>query len=252
MAMKVIRKKIPMGTDDFVTSKSKIFKYLSDNFRTVVIASSVIGVLFITYIGWGTYSRQRDQKAADAMSAAMKVYQAKIEPAGATPDTFKTSDDKYRAVINKFEDLSKNYKRIDIGSIALFYAASAHYNVKEYDKSIELYSKLLTGEVKDTNLHGNINAYKLNPGILRDSAIYGIAHSYEQKGEIKKGIDSLLFLTSTKDTHLKEMGLSALGRLYEKSNDKAKALETYQKVISDFPESSNLPRIKEKVEGLKS
>ncbi|MEK6725901.1 MAG: tetratricopeptide repeat protein [Deltaproteobacteria bacterium] len=252
MAKKVIRKKIPVGVDEFVTSRSMIFKYLSDNFRAVVVATSVIGVLFISYIGWGTYSRQRDQKAADALSAAMKVYQAKIEPAGTTPDTFKSADDKYRAVINKFEDISKKYKRLDIGSIALLYAADAHYNLKEYDKSIELYSKLLTGEVKDTNLHGNINAYKLNPGILRDSAIYGIAHSYEQKGEIKKGIDSLLFLTSTKDTHLKEMGLSALGRLYEKSNDKAKALETYQKVISDFPESSNLSRIKEKVEGLKS
>ncbi|MBI4746046.1 MAG: hypothetical protein HY786_05800 [Deltaproteobacteria bacterium] len=108
MAKKVIRKKIPVGMDEFVTSRSKILKYLSDNFRAVVIAASVIGVLFISYIGWGTYSRQRDQKAADALSAAMKVYQAKIEPAGTTPDTFKTADDKYRATVTKFMELAKS------------------------------------------------------------------------------------------------------------------------------------------------
>jgi len=252
MAKKVIRKKIPMGTDEFITSKSKIFQYLSDNFKTVVIATSVIGVLFISYIGWGTYSRQRDQKAADALNTAMKVYQAKIEPAGTTTDTFKTADDKYRAVINKFEDLSKKYKRINIGSIALLYTANAHYNLKEYDKAIDIYNRLLFKmEREDPSLHGNINEIKVAPGIIRDSAVYGIASSYEQKGELKKAIEFQTTLTSSKDTHLREMGLSALGRLYEKSNDKAKALEAYQKVISDFPESSNLSKIKEKVEGLK-
>lgn len=252
MAKKVIRKRIPMGTDEFVTSRSMIFKYISENFKTVVIASSVIGVLFISYIGWGTYSRQRDQKAADALNAAMKVFQAKIEPAGTTPDTFKTADDKYRATVTKFMEIAKSNKGRRLEEVALLYSANAHYSLKEYDKAIEIYNRLLFKiEREDPNLHGNINEIKVSPGIIRDSAIYGIAHSYEQKGEIKKGIDSLLFLTSTKDTHLKEMGLYALGRLYEKSNDKAKALETYQKVISDFPESSNLSKIKENIERLK-
>lgn len=251
MAKKVIRKKIPIGTDEFVVSRSKVFKYLSENFKVVVITSSVIGVLFISYIAWGTYSRQKNQKAGEAFYSAMKVYQAKVDALGASPDTFKTSDDKHRAVADKFAELSKRYKRSNIGPISLLYAANAHYNLKEYDKAVELYSQLLTGEVKDPNLHGNINAFKLNPGILRDSALYGLAYSYEQKGELKKAIDSLAFLTSSKDSHLGETALAALGRLYEKSSDKAKALETYQKIISDYPESSNLSGIKEKVERLK-
>lgn len=253
MAKKVIRKKIPLGTDEFVASRSMIFKYLSENFKTVVIGTSVIGVMLISFIGWGTYSRQRDQKAADALNAAMKVYQAKIEPAGTAPDNFKTADDKYKAVINKFEDLSIRYKGTNIGSIALIYAANAHYSLKEYDKAIEIYNKLLFKiEREDPSLHGNINEIKAAPGIIRDSAVYGIAYSYEQKGELKKAVEFQTTLTSSKDTHLREMGLYALGRLYEKSNDKAKALEAYQKVISDYPESPNISKIKEKVEGLKS
>ena len=251
MARKVIKKKASSDIEEILISKSMVFKYISENIKTVVIASSVIGVLLISYIACGTYSRQKNQKAGEAFYSAMKVYQAKVDALGASPDTFKTSDDKYRAVADKFAELSKRYKRSNIGPISLLYAANAHYNLKEYDKAIELYSQLLTGEVKDPNLHGNINAFKLNPGILRDSALYGMAYSYEQKGEFKKAIDSLVFLTSSKDTHLGETALVALGRLYEKSNDKAKALETYQKVISDFPESSNPSSVKEKVERLK-
>ena len=252
MAKKVVRKKIPVGTDEFATTKSIILKYLTDNLKIVVIGASVIGLFFISYIGWGIYCNQRDQKAADAFSAAIKIYEARVEATGTAPDTFKTMDDKHRAVINTFEALSKKYKRHSIGSIALLYTANAYLNMKVYDKAIELYSQLLTGKVEDPGLHGNINAYKLNPGILRDSALYGLANSYEEKGDVKKAIDSLLFLTSSKDSHLREMGLYALGGLYEKSNEKSKALETYQGLISDYPESSNILKIKEKVEGLKS
>ena len=252
MAKKVIRKKIPTGTDEFVASRSRVFKYLSENFKVVVVASSVIGVLLISYIAWGTYSRQKNQKAGEAFYSAMKVYQAKVDALGASPDTFKTSDDKHRAVADKFAELSKRYKRSNIGSISLLYAANAHYNLKEFDKAIDLYTKLLFKvEREDPNLHGNINEIKVSPGIIRDTALYGLAYSYEQKGDLKKAIEMQASLTSSKDSHLIEMGLIALGRLYEKSNDKAKAVETYQKVISDFPESSNLSSVKEKVERLK-
>lgn len=251
MARKVIKKKATLEIDEILTSRSRVFRYLSENTKTVLIASSVIGVLLISYILWGTYSRQRNQRAGDAFYSAIKVYEAKVDIFGTSPDTFKTSDDKYRAVVEKFTELSKRYKRSSVGPISSLYLANAHYNLKEYDKAIELYSQLLTGEVKDTNLHGNISAFKLNPGILRDSALYGLAYSYEQKGETKKAIDSLNFLASAKEGHLGEAALAALGRLYEKENDKAKALETYQKIISDFPESSNLSGIKEKAERLK-
>ncbi|MBI4746047.1 MAG: tetratricopeptide repeat protein [Deltaproteobacteria bacterium] len=137
--------------------------------------------------------------------------------------------------------------------VALLYAANVHYNLKEYDKAIEIYNRLLFKiEREDPSLHGNINEIKVAPGITRDSAVYGMAYSYEQKGDLKKAVEFQTMLTSSKDTHLMEMGLSSLGMLYEKSNDKAKALETYQKVISDFPESSNLSGIKEKIERLKA
>ena len=73
----------------------------------------------------------------------------------------------------------------------------------------------------------------------------------ESKGDIKKATELQSTLISSNDSHLREMGLVSLGRLYEKSNDKTKALEIYNKIISDFPESSNLSLIKEKIERLK-
>lgn len=252
MARKVIRKKVPVGADEFETSRTVLSNFLSENLRAVVIGASVIGLIFVSYIGWGAYSKQLDQRAAEDFNAAIKVYEGRIETAGNAPNSYKTADEKNKAVIKTFEELSKKYRRHSVGSISLLYAANAHYNLKDYDKAIELYSQLLTGRVEDPSLHGNINAYKLNPGVLRDSAIYGIANSYNNKGDVKKAIDSLLFLTSSKDSHLRETGLYALGELYEKSNDRAKALETYQGLISDYPESPNLSKIKEKVEGLKS
>jgi tetratricopeptide (TPR) repeat protein len=251
MAKKVIRKRIPIGTDEFVTSRSRFFRYLSDNFKSVVIVSSIAAVLFLSYTGWLIYSRQRDQKAGDALYAAVKVFQAKVDPAGTTPDTFKTEEEKNRAAINKLVEVSKHYRGSNIEPIALLYAADAYYKLKEFEKAIELYGRLLSGEVKDPSLHGNIMAFKLNPGILRDSAIYGLAFSYEQKGELKKAMDSMLFLTSSKDTHLEELALMSLGRLYEKSNERGKALETYQRIISEYPESPNLTVLKEKVGRLK-
>lgn len=252
MGMKVIRKKVQMGTDEFVTSRSRVFKYLSDNFNIVVIASSIIGVLLVSYIGFLAYSRQKEQRAADALSAAMKVYQAKVDPAGTGTDTFKTADEKYRATIAKFSEIAKNNKGSRVEEIALLYTANAYYSLKEFDKALEFYNKILFKiDREDPSLHGNINEIKASPGIVRDSALYGLASSFEQKGDFKKAIELQASLTSSKNSHLKEMGLAALGRLYEKGNDKAKALETYQKIITEFPESSNLSSIKEKVERLK-
>lgn len=253
MAKKVIRKKSLIGTDEFVTSRSKFFKYLSENFKVVVTATSAVAVLLLSYAGWSIYSSQRDKKAGDALYSAMKVYQAKIDATGASPDTFKTADERYRASISKFMDLSKKYKGSNIGSIALLYAANSHYNLKEFDKAIELYNRLLFRiEREDPALHGNINEIKISAGIVRDSAISGLASSYEQKGDLKKAIELQTSITSSKDSHLREEALITLGRLFEKNNDKAKALESYQKVISDYPESPNLSKIKEKVERLKS
>lgn len=253
MAKKVIRKKISIGTDEFITSRSKVFKYLSENFKIVATATSVVAVLLLSYAGWSIYSSQRDKKAADALHSAMKVYQAKIDAAGASPDTFKTADERYRASISKFMDLSKKYKGSNVGAISLLYAANSHYNLKEFDKAIELYNRLLFKiEREDPSLHGNINEIKVSSGIVRDTAIYGLASSYEQKGDLKKAIEIQTLLTSSKDSHLREEALITIGRLFEKNNDKAKALESYQKAITDYPESSNLSRIKEKVERLKS
>lgn len=252
MAVKVVRKRSLKGPDELITSSSSVFKFLSDNLRAVVIIASVVGVVVLSYTGWGIYKRQRDQKAGDAFYSAMKVYQAKIDPAGTAPDTFKTADDRSRASIAKFLELAKKYKGSGAEEVALLYAANAYSDLKEFDKAIETYNKMLFKiEREDSKLHGNINEIRVSPGIVRDSALYGLAHAYEQKGDLKNAIDIQISLTSAKDSHLREMGLASLGRLYEKSGDKAKALETYKKFISDFPESQNLSTVKEKIERLK-
>lgn len=252
MAIKVVRRSSLKGPDELITSTSSVFKFLSDNLRAVVIVASLVGVIVLSYTGWGIYKRQKDQKAGDAFYSAMKVLQAKVDPAGTAAGTFKTDDERSRAAIDKFNGLSKTFKGSRFEEVALLYAANAYLNLKEFDKAIETYNKMLFKiEREDSKLHGNINEIKVSPGIVRDSALYGLAYSYEQKGDLKSAIELQTSLTSSKETHMREMGLMSLGRLYEKSGDKTKALETYQKIISDFPESSNLSTVKEKIERLK-
>lgn len=252
MVKRVIRKKVTRGPDELITASSRVLSYLSNNFKVVVIASSVIGALFLSYSGWFIYSDQKNRRAAEAFYSAMKIYQAKVEPSGTAPDRLKTLDEKERAVIKTFTDLSKSYKGSKFETIALLYAANSYYNLKEFDKAIELYDRILfKTEREDSKLHGNINEVKESPGIVRDATIDGLAYSYQQKGDLKKAIEFQSMLTSSKDSHLRETGLAALGRLYEKSNDKAKAIEMYKKIISEFPESPTLSDVKERMEGLK-
>lgn len=252
MAIKVVRKSSLKGPDELITSTWSIFKFLSDNLKAVVIVASLVGIVVLSYTGWGIYKRQRDQKAGDAYYSAMKVFQAKVDPAGTAPGTFKTDDERSRAAIAKFTELSKTFKGSKFEEVALLYSANIYLNLKEFDKAIETYNKMLFKiEREDSKLHGNINEIRVSPGIVRDSALYGLAYAHEQKGDLKNAIEFQTSLTSSKDSHLREMGLASLGRLYEKSGDKAKALETYKKIISEYPESSNLSSVKEKIERLK-
>lgn len=248
MAFKVARKSSLNGPDEFITSTSMAVKFLSDNLKAVVAVSISVGIVFLSYTGWITYSKNRDKKAGDAFYSALSISQAKIDPAG----EFKTEDERSRTSINRFLDLANKYKGSRVEEIALLYAANGYYNQKELDKAIDIYNKMLFKiDREDPSLHGNISEVKLSPGIVRDSALFGLAYAYEQKGELKKAIDAQNTLVSSKDSYLREMGLVSLGRLYEKSSDKAKALETYNTIISDFPESPNVPTIKQKIERLK-
>lgn len=249
MARKVLRRKLK-GHDEAVVASSRILSCLSANFKIVAVVSLIVGILFVSYAGWLTYNKQSGKKAAEALYSVMKLHQAKADPStGITPGALKNTDEKDREAAGKFTDISNTYKGRSVGTLALLYAANSYYDLKELDKAIELYNKLLfNNEREDPSLHGNMSEIKISPGIIRDAALDGLAHAYENKGDLKKAIE---FQAALKDSHLREMSLLALGRLYEKSNDRTKATEAFQKIVSEFQESPIIPYAKERIEKLK-
>jgi tol-pal system protein YbgF len=113
---------------------------------------------------------------------------------------------------------------------ATYEGAQKAFAEKKYDDAIQMFQALLDGGI---------------PEDLADNCHYWLGESYFGKKDFKEAVKHLEMVFQYKNSEKKGDAYFMLGRSYELLGDKAKAKESYEKVVKDFPTNNNVKKAKE-------
>jgi predicted negative regulator of RcsB-dependent stress response len=194
------------------------------------LASVIVGVLILigcVYGGWALYHDRQTGKATVELSAAMKVYTARIAGApeqGADPNETVYPDEAARAqaAVAKFVAVADKYPGTNPGKVARYYAALCYENMEQLNSAQE-------------------QLQKMNPGTdseLSAMAEYQLSVIDARTGKSEEAV-KLLRALAAKPTVLvpHPVVLLDLAGLLRQSNPQ-EAMSLYQQVKKDYPEQA--------------
>ena len=231
--IKISRKKID-EPDEFVSTSSFVIDYVKNNYRNIIPVAVVILVIVIVAIGWFYYNKERAREASSLFYRSKQMYNASQN----TQSNDQSVEEKYRLSLGKFEDIRNNYSGTSSAIEASFYIGDCYYHLREYDKAIDYYNQFLNNSGKGD--------------YLRYFAFEGLGYCYEEKGNYEKALENFKQSMEEGDIDIKELAFMNIARCYEALNDKANALEFYQKLSEDQSNSIFSGLVQDKIEALKN
>lgn len=114
---------------------------------------------------------------------------------------------------------------------ATYEGAQKAFAEKKYDDAIQMFQALLDGG---------------SPEDLADNCHYWIGESYFGKKEFQEAVRHFEMVLQYKISEKKGDAHFMVGRSYEILGDKAKAKESYEKVVNDYPTNDNVKKAKER------
>jgi tol-pal system protein YbgF len=114
---------------------------------------------------------------------------------------------------------------------ATYEGAQKAFAEKKYDEAIQMFQALLDAGT---------------PEDLADNCHYWLGESYFGKKDYKEAVKHFEMVFQYKASEKKGDAYFMLGRSYEILGDKAKAKESYEKVVKDYPTNNNVKKAKER------
>jgi tol-pal system protein YbgF len=113
---------------------------------------------------------------------------------------------------------------------ATYEGAQKAFAEKRYDDAIQMFQALLDGGT---------------PEDLADNCHYWVGESFFGKKDFKEAVKHFEMVFQYKNSEKKGDAYFMLGRSYEMLGDKAKAKESFEKVVKDYPTNNNVAKAKE-------
>jgi predicted negative regulator of RcsB-dependent stress response len=203
-------------------------EYAGGHIRTIVYA--VGGLLLLVLLGVGiTYWRGRQNEAgSQALSAAVKVYQAPVAATGAKPDdpttpSFVTDEARRAKAKTLLAKVRDDYGSTKAADVAGLYLAQIAADEGKLDEARKLWSDF-ADEHK-----GNMLAAEARLNVIALDRKQGKGEEVvkELRGMLEKGDAPL-----PQDAILHELGLTL-----EELKRPQEAIQSYQRILDEFPQS---------------
>lgn len=206
-----ISRKEKLREDTVVTFYARALNYF-DTHKTLVygVAAGVI-VLLAALIGFSYLGAQKEQRAADAVAAAVRSYEAGL----------------YREALDGVAGnkgllaVADEYGSTPTGNLSRFYAADALFNVGEYDRALEYF-----------------RSYRKEGDYIGASALAGEANILEIQGKPLEAAE--LYMQAARiheDDEFSPRYLMDAGRAYEAGGEYSRAVQVYESVEEDYPDA---------------
>ncbi len=225
---RVTRKQLLKEPDEFLTVSSKMIRFVTENQKQVSYALIGLLVVVLAFAAFRYFSNLSEGRAYAIFEEGLIHYMNQAS-GDKSAHSQGIAEEKFAQVLAK-------YSSTTAARLALPLYADVSYEEGSYDKAIELYEKAL-------------GAFS-EKGSLRLLMWNGLAYAYEGKQDYSSAAQCLRKITESGGEFLKPDAFFNLGRMYEALGNTEKALETYEKVVRDYPKSVNFQIAREKVQRL--
>lgn len=195
-------------------------RFVRDNQKSLTFIAAAIVAMIIIYIAYQKlYLAPREVEATNQMYVAQDFWAKKEWDKAIKGD----------AGYPGLEKIVSDYSNTKAANLAYYYLGIAYLNKGEFRKAID-----------------NLTTYRGDDTMIAAQALGNTGDAYVELKEydkaetyFKKAIDK------SKNKFLSPMYLKKLGLVYEATNDNKSAVETYQTIKTDYPESTEAQSIDE-------
>jgi tetratricopeptide (TPR) repeat protein len=217
------------GPDQFQVALGRAATWAAANEKRVAWIAAVLVAAVVAGVGISAWTGSREKEAAALLYRALEDMEGVISsvPVSAlsTP-TFKTVEEKQRAVLAASEEVRRQYPSSEAARTATLAAGQAHFKLGEHDLAIALWEEYLRS-ARDGDS-------------LRFAALDGIARAQEAKGALDQAAGTFERLASEAGFYRDRATLER-ARLLGKAGKAAEAKKILQAFPADFKDSQLRP-----------
>jgi TolA-binding protein len=230
-----------MKRDDFASAVGRGMEYAESHARTLLLGLGVVALLAVLFLVGRIFLGNRTEQGQEALSRALKIYQAPIDATAAKPDDPKSPsfpDPVARRTRAKqlFETVRSNYGRSDAADIAELYLAQIAAEEGKLDQARELWTEFVDDHPKN---------------ILAGEARVNLIHLDRQQGKSEDLTQRLKAMLEQEEPGLpKDVILHELATTQEELGRKQDALQSWRRITEEYPESAYRAEAQQKVGAL--
>ena len=221
--------------------------------RTITIATVAILVITVALGGYWIWRERANQQAGDALASAMIILEAPVVPAAdatpaadgttpapppAAPGTFTTEKARLEAALPKLTAAADAHPSTAAGIAARYHAAATLALLGRHTEAEQRYKEVIERDSK--GLYGNM-------------ARLGLAEVQARAGNYDSAITAWRDLTTRTDAEIPVDGaLMQLGRTYVMAGRTADAVQTFTRIVDEFPESVYAQTARQELDSLEA
>jgi predicted negative regulator of RcsB-dependent stress response len=224
--MRLTRKEIKR--DEFRAAFGRSVEYAESHVRTIVYAVAGVLLLAVLAVAAYFYLGHRRQGANQALAAATKVYQAPIAAIGAKPDdssepSFPTEAARRARAKELLEKVREDFRLADAADVAGLYLAQIAADEGRLDEARKLWSDFV-------DEHGD--------SMLASEARLNLIDLDRKQGKAEQVVKELQAMLEKGDSPLpQDVVLNELGKTLEQLRRPQEAIQSYQRILDEFPQS---------------
>lgn len=227
--IKVAKKMKPQ--EEIIARPSGLTAFLKENLKGILIVGGIIAILFIGVPVFRFYVGYIDRKAAALEFMAYSYYH------GSPSLKDMSVEDRLKKALEIYQEILDKYPRSKAAPLAKYYIGNCYLELKEIDKALDTY-------------WGFVDNYSKRGAKLLPLVYQRMGYAYILKGNKDKAIEAFNKILSLPEASNNDQALYELGNIYERSGDKAKALEYFDRIAKEFPESPLASEVQPKIKEL--
>jgi tetratricopeptide (TPR) repeat protein len=206
---------------------------LAEQQRTFGLVGVIVLVAALAGVGYWAWHTRADTRAQAMLGDALVVVQSPVDApkpnadgkATQLPGSYPTVNARAEAALEKFMQVANQYPSASAGIAARYYAASALSMLGRPSEAVTRYQEVVD-RAGAKNFYGRM-------------AQLGVIEAQVQSKQYDQAIAKAEALANASDETLpRDAMLMELGRAYAAAGKKAEAKQTFDKVVTEFPDSS--------------
>jgi predicted negative regulator of RcsB-dependent stress response len=217
-----------MKRDEHANVMERGVEYAESHARTLMMAIGAILAIALLAALWFMYRNNQADEANVALAHAIKIYQAPIDPAAPKPDdptnpTFADEAARRAKAKGLFEKLHDDFGSTPAGDIASVYLGQIALAEGQPDRARELWN----GFVEEHGDHLLAHETRIN--------LFRLDRNTGKAEEVAKTLTAML--DEAEPPLPQDVILGELAATQEQLGKKQEAIQTYQRIVDEFPQS---------------